>query len=238
MKIKRVKTDKKTQASEKSSATLFAFVAFAAITSVLILGYLRFSDSGKAIVAVKTIHIDSAKEKIKQEMQAKLPVIRKEMYHPSENSLKGRWFAKIGKEGIAEITLDGKNFELIYVQSPRSVTRKFSKGVYKYNTLSGVLELQPRRGEEPSLQSKGVRYKILTMRKFQIVILKKKDNPILYFSAQEHDVPAKTYHPIFLYDDYAGAPVLEFMPVNMATVSGAGSNKTPKASAVKSPANQ
>ncbi len=237
MRVKRVKKSKKPPMSNKSSIAFFAFVSFAAITSVLIIGYLRFSDDNKSILEVPTIHIDSTKDKIKKDIQSKLPAVRQEMFHPSENSLKGKWFAKIGKEGIAEITFDGNNFELVYMQSPRASLRKFSKGTYKYSALNGILELQPMRGAKPALQMQGVKYKILTMRKFKIVLLKKKDNPSLYFSAQEHDVIGKTYHPIFMYNDYSGAPVLEFMPVNTSVANG-GSSKKSKAPVTTAPANQ
>ncbi len=189
------------------------------------MGYLRFSDSGKAIVAVKTIHVDSTKGKIKQEMQTKLHVIRKEMYHPSANSLKGKWLTKIGQDGFAEITFDGNNFELIYSPSPHATLRKFSKGTYKYSALNGVIELTPKKGEKPSLQSKEIRYKILTMRKFQIVILKKRDDSTLYFSALDRDILGKRYHPIFMYNDYASTPVLEFIPLNNAIVNDVTNKK-------------
>lgn len=214
MKSKRIKKDTQNQVGAKSNAAFFAFITFAAVISVLILGYLRFSDTGKAVIEVegKKSDVVRAQDKIKDGIQAKLPETRAEMFYPSANSIEGRWYAKIGESGIAEIDLDGENFELVYVQTPQDRIRKFSKGTYKYSALTGNLELSPKGGETPR-EIKGVGYQILTMRNFKIQILKKKDDPKLYYTAHEYDVPGKTYHPIFLYDDYAGSPVLEFNPV-------------------------
>lgn len=214
MKSKRIKKDTQSQVGAKSNAALFAFVTFAAVISVLILGYLRFSDTGKAVIEVegKKSAAVKAQDKIKDGIQAKLPETRAAMFHPSANSIEGKWFARIGKSGIAEIDLDGKNFELVYVQTPQDRIRKFSKGVYKYDAVTGYLELYPQRGETPD-SMKGVTYKVLTMRNFQIVLSQKKGNPTLYFVANERDIPGKRYHPLFLQDDYAGSPVLEFNPV-------------------------
>ena len=225
MRSKRVKKDTENQIGAKSNAAFFAFVTFAAIISVLILGYLRFSDTGQAVIEVQPQkQQESVKKKAQDGMQAKLPQAREEMFYPSANSIEGKWFSKIGEAGIAEITLDGENFELVYVQTPQDRLRRFSKGHYKYSALTGNLELFPKRGEAPSLQVKGVSYKILTMRNFQIIVLKKRDDTSIYFAAHEHDIPAKTYHPIFQYDDYAGAPVLEFRPV----VAAADKNRISK----------
>tara|TARA_R110001592_G_scaffold3525_6_gene19813 strand:- start:9296 stop:9955 length:660 start_codon:yes stop_codon:yes gene_type:complete len=217
MKNRRVKRGSGSQIGTKFNAALFAFVAFAAVVSILILGYLRFSDVGNAVIEVQPKNQHAAQKVAQDKIQAKLPETRAEMLHPSVDAIEGRWFSRIGKSGIAEITLGEGIFEIVYVEKPQDLLRKFSKGVYEYDAISGHLELYPKREAQPSLQMKGIRYKILTMRNYQMVVSQKKDDPALYFIAKERDIPGKLYHPLFVYDDFKGAPVLQFMPVAPVT---------------------
>lgn len=223
MKIKRVKKDNPSKSNAKANAAFFAFVTFAAIVSVAILGYLRFSDSGKAVIGVETKnHRHKAQstepqlttqEKITKDIDAKLPQARDAMSFPSAEMLKGKWYTSIGPSGIAEFDFDGETYELVYVQSPQDRLRHFSKGTYTYNPNVGYLDLQPVRDAQPTVQSSAIEYKILTTRKYRVNVFTKSGDPALYIAAQDHEVLGKTYHPIFIYDGYDGAPVLKFKPL-------------------------
>lgn len=216
MKHKRFKQDPKKQIGAKSNTTLFIFITFAAILSVLILGYLRFFGDVETVIEVAPKKQLRVAERMKNEIDDKLPQVRSEMFYPSEQAISGRWYSRIGSEGITEITFNGDEFELIYVSSAQSYVRKYSKGKFTYDQETGDLGLFPVKGEKPDANIKGVRYKILTMRRFHVMVSQKIGDPALYLVARERDVPGKNYHPLFLYDDFAGAPVLRFSPVAAA----------------------
>ena len=223
MKTKRVRKDNPSKSNAKANAAFFAFVTFAAILSVAILGYLRFSDSGKAVIGVETKnHRHKAQstepqlttqEKITKGIDDKLPEARNSMAFPSAEEIKGKWYTSVGPSGIAEIDFSDDGYELVYVQSPQDRLRHFSKGIYTYNPSIGYLDLQPVRDAEPTVQSSAIDYKMITTRKYRMNVFNKDGDPALYIAAQDHDVIGKTYHPIFMYDDYAGAPVLRFKPL-------------------------
>ncbi|MCK5374867.1 MAG: hypothetical protein KAJ40_06240 [Alphaproteobacteria bacterium] len=223
MKSRRFKINPRKQIRVKSNTTLFIFISFAAILSVVVLGYISFSDHGETapIDAVQknsgvtpTLPIE---ERIKKQIRAKLPSDEDGMNHPDAVKLYGRWYTKIATEGIAEITFMSDGYELIYVDSPNSRVRKYSKGRYTYDSQTGYLGLFPQRDAQLSALYKNevLRYKVMTMRNYQMIVLQKPGESTFYMIAHERDLAGKNYHPLFMYEAYENVPVLEFEPVTV-----------------------
>ena len=221
MKNRRFKVNPKKQIGAKSNTTLFIFVSFAAILSVVILGYLKLTDhGGRALIGVRekrpaqsVTPTPPLEERMKKQVREALPDGGRDLLPPQEATLYGRWYTHIPPEGIAEFTFKPGEYELVYVSNPRSTLRKYSKGRYNYDPKTGYMGLFPERGAKPSAQYDGVQYKIITMRNYQVVLSRKKGDPALYMRAHERDLAGKNYHPLFMYEAYDNVPVLEFMPV-------------------------
>ncbi len=225
MKYKRLKVDPKKQIGAKSNTTLFIFVSFAAILSVIILGYLKLSDHGSGELigvekekqfAQNVVPTPPLTERLQQKVREALPDGGEGMTSPSAGQLLGRWFTNIAPGGIAEFTFTSKGYELIYVGSLQSPLRKYSVGKYNYNPRTGSLGLFPDYDAKPARPQKGARYKVMTMRNFQMIILQKPDEFGIYMTAHERDLAGKNYHPIFLMETHDKAPVMKFMPVSAA----------------------
>lgn len=231
MKNKRFKIDPRKQIGAKSNVPFFIFVAFAAILSALVLGYLRFSDygsgafigihrGGKVLEGVpndSAVLMPSPAEQMKERIAKALPDDARGMVFPSSKTqIHGRWYTHIAPQGVVEVTFMPDSFEIIYVDSPDAKIRKYSKGQYSYDPQSGDLGLFPVRGTEPSeeYQYKGMRYEVLTMRNFQMRLLQKQGEAGFYMVAKERDLAGKNYHPLFFYEAYDGTPVFKFMPVD------------------------
>jgi|GEM_PF-6865144 len=222
MKRRRLKIDPKKQIGAKSNTTLFIFVSFAAILSVVILGYLKLTDHGQdSIIGVvqEDLPVNAVKptpslgEQMKQKVREAMPDDGANMVHPGAAELYGRWYTNIAPKGIAEFTFKPSGYELIYVDSPQSPLRKFSVGKYSYDPSTGYLGLFPDYNALPAQRFEGVRYKIITMRNYQMVVSRESDDSLLYMTAHERDLAGKNYHPLFLYEAYDNVPVLKFKPV-------------------------
>ena len=222
MKHIRFKADPKKQIGARSNTTLFIFVSFAAILSVVVLGYLKLTDhGGDALIGVggdnkQIVATPPLVDRLNQKVRAALPDGGDGMVHPRAAQLYGRWFTSISSDGIAEFTFKPSGYELIYVDSPQSPLRKFSVGKYNYDPNTGYLGLFPEYNAMPAQIHEGAAYKIITSRNFQMVVLQKPDDSGIYMTAHERDLAGKNYHPIFLIGDYNKAPVLKFMPVSAA----------------------
>jgi hypothetical protein len=224
MKHKRFKIDPRKQIGAKSNTTLFIFVSFAAILSVVVLGYLKLSDHGgneiigvdkeKGVVTANVVPSLPIKERLKKKLSEALPDGGVGMIHPDARELLGRWYTSIGLDGIAEFTFTSKGYELVYVTSPQSPLRQFSVGKYSYDPATGFLGLFPEYDAKPARPQEGAAYRVLTSRNFQMVVLKKPDESSLFMTAHERDLAGKNYHPIFLMESHNKSPVLEFMPVS------------------------
>jgi hypothetical protein len=223
MKHRRIKVDPKKQIGAKSNTTLFIFVSFAAILSIVILGYLKLSDNGSdTLIQVEkekdrvldVVPTMSLKERIKQKVREELPNGGEGMVPPSTAELYGRWYTNIAPEGIAEFTFTTNGYELVYVDSPQSPLRKFSVGKYNYDPNTGDLGLFPEYNAMLAHPQRGADYKVMTTRNFQMVISQKSGDTTLYMTAHERDLAGKNYHPIFLFEAYDKVPVLKFIPVS------------------------
>ncbi len=221
MKNKRFTVNPKKQVGARSNTPLFVFVSFAAILSVVILGYLKLSDrGGEALVSVTQENqvltlkpTPSLEERMKEQVRNALPDGGQNMVPPGAAELYGRWFTNIGAYGIAEFTFKSDGYELVYTDSPQSKRRDFSKGKFSYDPNTGYLGLFPENKAVPSEHYKGIRYRTITTRNFQMVVLRKSGDSKLYMSAHERDLAGKNYHPLFMYEAYDNVPVLEFKPV-------------------------
>lgn len=227
MKNKLLKVDSEKQVGAKTNAAFFVFVAFAAICSVCILGYLRFSDSGDAVIQVapkpwqgatqenpsasttevaqKSLGVESVSNDLLKKDE--------EVLYPALNFIKGKWLTSIAETGIAELSLMDKEFELVYMASPNSAVQKYVKGTYEYDALTGHLGLYPQRDVKLSQPVEGVTYKVLTLRKYLMVVTYNKGERDIKLSAHERDIPGKSYHPLFVYNNLGRDPSLTFTPL-------------------------
>ncbi len=190
---------------------LIIIVIAAALMAFFIFGYLNISKTTDVETNIKT----AMQRSIEAKIQAKLPVPKDEMVIPSADGIAGKWSTKFGGSSIAEITLVNGRFELIYTNDPQGRARKYSKGNYKYDASTGRITLYPSKKAGTPKPIAGVSYKIMTLRHYDIFISKKSGEDGLYFTAPEAQIVAKNFHPLFLYADYEGAPVLKFSPVKL-----------------------
>lgn len=191
-------------------AVVLAVISASAILIYLKLAYLAKyrADSAVPIVTAKQTTIKDA-------INEKLPIDKRNMDRPTLDALKGKWFTVFNEDSVAELTLGDKVFEIMVTQDPQGRQRKYSRGIYYYDEKEGMLSLRPdRRIGEPEAV-KGVSYKVLTMRPFTFHVLSEPGSHDVHFTALERDVTAKQFHPLFLYADYSGAPVLKFSPTEI-----------------------
>lgn len=215
-----IKSDsKKSEVLEgaKNSGALFLAIAFAAFLSVAVLLYLRFRhmeyvEAKPVLIEQGIITPKSGKKLVNSRIQDKLPEGIDSMVVPSFPEFQGQWISFFDRGGFAEFNITGDLFEVVYMDKIQARTKKYSKGRVKYNARSGKLTLYPDQSFPAPIAARGVRYKILTTRIFEIFVKKPANEHTLYFMAPEYTVKSKSYHPLFLLADYGGAPVLMFSP--------------------------
>lgn len=197
------------------SGALLIAIVLGALSAAGILVYLKIAYWGKFHESPQVAVVSEKKKQINDAINAKLPSDKNNMDRPSLEQIKGKWFTAFNENAIAEITLGDKVFEIIFTQDSQGRERKYSRGIYYYDPKIGMLSLRPdrRMGEPTKIQ--GVRYKVLTARSFNFYVLREPGSRDLHFTALEEDVTAKKFHPLFLYADYAGAPVLKFSPTEI-----------------------
>lgn len=198
---------------KKWNRALFMAIAFAAVVTSVVLLYVYFSEKREEQphkVAVNTAapaHISAA-----DKIQEKLPQAKNQMMIPVTDLLTGKWFTTFGASSIAEITFSDDTYEIIYTDDPQGALRKYSRGFFKYEPKTGKLSLYASKDSGEPEVIPGVVYDVLTLRHYDVYLKQKADAPDLYFIAPEYTVATKTFHPLFLYADYTGAPVLKFSP--------------------------
>ncbi len=212
MKTKMTNLRGKSQQGVYTNAPVLVAMGFAGIFAGVVFLYLIFSHFDKGSVEVDVSQPSQASV-VQSGIQAKLPVKKTSMVAPKGSEISGRWFTRFGENAVAEIVFgDNDSFEIIFTQDPQGAVRKYSRGSFAYDESTGLLSLTPsaEAGEPQAIQ--GVSYKVLTMRPFDIFLLKESGAPDLHFIAPEEDILVKAVHPLFLFADYAGAPVLRFLP--------------------------
>ncbi len=222
MKDKLLKNDNRIlTGDDKTQGALFAAIAFAALLSVAILLYVKFSHFGEDADNVDAVQVIGGEapmptqERIKQDIQAKLPIEKQDMVTPKLSEIRGKWFTTFNEHSIAEITIADGQFELIYTQDPQGRARRYSRGNIKYNEKNGYIRLYPSKEAGPPKPIRGVTYKVMTMRYYDIQLFKNPKEADLYFVAPQYQVLSKRFHPLFLHADFSGAPVLKFSPVQV-----------------------
>lgn len=208
-------TDAGSVLGQSRSGAFLLMVAFAAVFASGVLIYLKVSHFREGETIIQKPLPSAAEVRVREAIQAKLPVGKNSMYIPDTRALEGRWYSRFAQDLVAEITLGAGAFEIVFTQDPQGRLRKYSRGIYEYDSKVGVLTLKPLKQAGAPVQIKGVSYKVLTMRPFDFYVLKQPGSPDLHLIAPERDVPGKSFHPLFLYADYAGAPVLKFSPTEV-----------------------
>lgn len=215
MKKKMVQSAKPETAEPHYGRAAYVAVAFAAIFAASILVYLKVSHyKEKARIKAEAIYANPNAQ-VREAINAKLPEPKKNMARPTMEELRGKWFTSFGRNSVAEITLGDRVFEIIVTQDAQGRLRKYSRGVYYYDPKLGMLSLKHDRKMGEPREIPGVTYKILTTRPFTFFVLKESGSRHLHFTALEEDVSAKQFHPLFLYADPVGAPVLKFSPTEI-----------------------
>ena len=201
---------------------LYLAIALGAVLTFIVLVVLKFSNTGTGKVVqvvqdrdrINREISETRQKKISDSIQGKLPDKRANMVIPGLEELRGFWATTFDDGALVTLRMDGKVFEVIYSATPTSDIRKYSKGYYTYDEKTGRLTLKPSREAGTPKETPGVKYKILTMRQFDINLSHERDRSSLYFIAPEEQIIGKRYHPLFSYADYAGAPVLKFSPIS------------------------
>ncbi len=189
--------------------TPFKIAIIAGFIIAIVMTYISVSKNASK---EETQTLPAMQRSIQNKVQAKLPAPQAEMIMPKSKDIAGKWFTKFGKSSIAEITLVKGRFELIYTDDPQGRARKYSKGKYKYDENKGKITLYPSKAAGAPKPISGVTYKRLTLRHYDIFISKERGGSDIYFTAPDFQIISKNFHPLFLYADYAGAPVLRFSP--------------------------
>lgn len=204
--------NEKQQFNFKKNGAFFLAMGVAALFTIGALVYLEFTPEAKKQRAVN-VTPESKSIEMAKKIDAKLPTSQSDMSIPQINTLQGRWVTRFNEASIAELTLEDGAFEIIYTDDPRGARRKYSRGNYEYDGASGRLTLLPSRqaGQPEAIQ--GVTYRVLTMRAYDFMVVKKNGGDSIYLIAPKADLATKRFHPLFAYADYTGAPVLQFAPV-------------------------
>lgn len=145
-------------------------------------------------------------------IEEKLPDQQKNLLSPRLEGLQGSWKLDLGQK-MAVLTVSGNKFQIITSEDAEGRSRKYSRGDLRYDESNGILSLQPRSDAGAPKEQDGVIYSVLTMRPYNMRVYYKKSEASIYLVAPEKDIPSKRFHPLFLYADYLGAPVLRFDPV-------------------------
>ncbi|PCJ99134.1 MAG: hypothetical protein COA45_06745 [Zetaproteobacteria bacterium] len=215
MKEERLNSGQVKEITTKTGGAMFLAISFTAVLTMGILIYLKVNGADNVVVEDLVQESVSPRESltpIQEKIQAKLPVARNDMVVPSKDILQGNWVSLFGHGGVVSLNISGDEYEIIYMQTLDSAVRKYSRGSYKYNVEIGKITLYPSKDAGMPVPVVGVTYKILTMRHYDILVLKVVDDLSLYFIAPEEQIITKNYYPLFSYADYDGAPVLQFFP--------------------------
>lgn len=152
-------------------------------------------------------YIDYEKRRINE----KLPQAINHLDKPSFASLKGSWVLKYGTNGVATLVLADNFFQLVTTTDKQGRLRQYSRGIVEYDQRYGKLRLIPTNEAGEPDPIKGVTYKVLTMRAYDVFVSMKKGDPALYLTPPEDQLVGRTFHPLFLQVDYKGAPVLKWV---------------------------
>lgn len=145
-------------------------------------------------------------------VRERLPESRDGLVKPSAAELQGTWTTQTNG-GTAVIVFFKDAFRMTYTADKEGRLRQYSSGHFTYDAQSGVLRLMPGRDFPAPDPVPGVTYKILTLRHFDIVLLRQEGTPLLYWTPPEDMLASKRVHPLFFYDG-SGIPVLKWHEIH------------------------
>ncbi len=215
MKENLLKARTKSETDLKSGGPLLFAIAFAAILTFLILGYLRFSGESKISQPSNVVRHEGSQNSVaaveqerRDKIQEKLPENKSAMVPAILEDFEGEWVTKFKSGAFARFKFRSSEFEVEYLAAPGTTIRKHSRGYFKYDEKTGKITLYPSKNG-PMEPESGITYKMLTARQYDMYISKKRDDTAaLYFIAPEYQISSKSYYPLFSYADFGGAPVL------------------------------
>jgi len=200
----------KKRKGEAASSAVFLAVALVALVIICVFVYVLLFGRDQDMVVTPQAAPSEAMIKATAAINKKLPQEQEKMGSVDAGVFKGRWVSMMGQNKIAELVFAGDQFEIIYTADPQGRMRKYSRGRFTYNPKKGVLNLRPSRADGEPAPIRGVTYSVLTMRAFDVEVKRQNGDDALYFIAEKETVLSKRVHPLFLYADYTGAPVLKF----------------------------
>ena len=133
---------------------------------------------------------------------------------PSKAAIQGKWALSAGV-AKSEMTIVGDMFQIIAIQDEKGEVRRYTRGFYDYDEKTGKLTLKPddRAGEPDAI--KGVIYKMMTSRPFEIYVSKKMMTKELYWAPPQDMIESRQIHPLFYYMVTEGPLVLKWTKIEM-----------------------
>jgi hypothetical protein len=135
---------------------------------------------------------------------------------PSKAAIEGKWALSVGV-AKSEMTIVGDMFQIIAIQDEKGEVRRYTRGFYEYDEKTGKLTLKPddRAGEPDAI--KGVIYKMMTSRPFDIYVSKKKMTKELFWAPPQDMIESRQIHPLFYYMVTDGPLVLKWTKLEVPT---------------------
>ncbi len=146
---------------------------------------------------------------------------------PNHADIKGRWVSDVNG-GMVDVTVTGRYFQIFYAPSPDLWVIKYSKGYYVYDDSSGIITLMPALELKPP-HVKGVLYKVITARNYDVILRKDNKGQLFWFPPPEA-LKSRVMHPIFLYTGIQKRPFVRWKRVEKkSTPAYPSSRPAPKA---------
>lgn len=207
---------KKSSVGNDLTGVMVLAIGVAAVLGVGVYGTIRYFKGAsvpqeESVQSYKRGSTDAIAQAVARDaavLAEKLPQQQASSY-PQFAQVKGSWKVSYGHAGIAVLTLDDGFFQLINTDDPTGARRRYSRGVAKYDPEKGRLHLIPSSEAGAPDPIKGVSYEILTMRDYVFMLSADGANS-LYIYAPQETIAGKNYHPLFMFADFNGAPVLKF----------------------------
>lgn len=217
------------QSAKNQKISLFIFL-IGVLSFVGVIYMLFFAGTKKNISNSEAQNtpdsIAKSTQSITESINEKLPNHGQNMDSPSAETLNGSWKVTFG-ESMAVLTIHNEGFQIITSEDSTGQSRRYSRGKIQYNPETGILTLLPSTTADAPAPIKGVTYNILTNNRSDIRVKQSPNDPALYLTALEKDVPGRTYHPLFSYADFNGIPVLKFIRLENKNQETAQEQKAP-----------
>lgn len=231
MKNKNHQVKPKEKIATTPNMAFFFAVGFAAFASVILFSYVYFTNNEHASQSV--VKVNSARQVAAPQVAANdvqtpgdaaveetavisdpvLPSPRSDMVAPAADLLQGFWVFQVHEKSVAELSISGDQYQLIYADQSEVPIRKFSRGSISYDEQSGRLTLRHDSAAGAPEPMRGVQYEILTTRIFDMDVLKAQEGDEIYLLAPQEHIASKSLHPLFLFANYNGPYILKLSPL-------------------------